>query len=83
MQRLLAGLLAAVVGIMPNFISKNFVGSAEIEGSYAIHAGNYDWGSSVNRIVLALNAPIDHVSAGDVKVQTEKDINVYMVWLTK
>lgn len=52
MQRLLAGLLAAVVGIMPSFITKNFVGSAEIEGSYAIHAGNYDWGSSVNRIVL-------------------------------
>ena len=82
MQRLLAGLLAAVVGIMPNFITKNFVGSAEIEGSYAIHAGNYDWGSSVNRIVLTLNAPIDHVSAGDFKVQTEKDINVYMVGMT-
>ena len=58
---------------------KNYVGSPEITGSYAIYAGNYDWGASVEKMVLSLNAPIDEVSAGDFKVQTEKDNNVYMV----
>ena len=79
MKQILAGLLAALLGLMPNCIAKNYVGSPEITGSYAIHAGNYDWGASVEKMVLSLNAPIDEVSAGDFKVQTEKDNNVYMV----
>ena len=79
MKQILAGLLAALMGLMPNCIAKNYVGSPEITGSYAIHAGNYDWGASVEKMVLSLNAPIDEVSAGDFKVQTEKDNNVYMV----
>ena len=79
MKQILAGLLAALLGLIPNCIAKNYVGSPEITGSYAIHAGNYDWGASVEKMVLSLNAPIDEVSAGDFKVQTEKDNNVYMV----
>ena len=79
MKQLIAGLLAALLGLMPNCIAKNYLGSPEITGSYAIHAGNYDWGASVEKIVLSLNAPIDEVSAGDFNVQSEKDNNVYMV----
>lgn len=78
-EKIVSGLLAAVMSVMPNFIAKNYVGSPEIEGSYAIHAGSYDWGASVEKMVLSLNAPIDEVSAGDFKVQTEKDNNVFMV----
>lgn len=78
-EKIVSGLLAAVMSVMPNFIAKNYVGSPEIEGSYAIHAGSYDWGASVEKMVLSLNAPIDAVSAGDFKVQTEKDNNVFMV----
>lgn len=82
MKRLVAGFLAALMSLLPSSIAKNYVGSADITGSYAIYAGNDDWGSSVERIVLSLNAPIDEVSAEDFKVQTEKDVNVYMVGMT-
>lgn len=79
MKRILAGLLAAIMSLMPASIAKNYVGSSEITGSYAIHAGNYDWGSSIDHILLSLNAPVDAVSAEDFKVETEKDNNVFMV----
>lgn len=77
MQRLLAVLLAAIMSFMPNCIAKNYVGSAEIEGSYAIHAGSYDWGCSVDQIVLSLNAPLDAVSAGDFQITAERDTHDY------
>lgn len=74
MEKVLAFLLAGLISLLPNSIAKNYVGSPEIEGSYAIHAGAYDWGSSINTIVLSLNAPIDEVSAEDFQVQNEKDV---------
>lgn len=37
----------------------------KLMGNYCLHAGAYDWGCAVDRIRLALSAPLDKVSASD------------------
>lgn len=77
-DKIIAGVLAAVMSVMPASVAKNYVGSETIEGSYAMNISAYDWGASIDRIVLSLNAPIDAVSATDFKVEGEKDTYDYM-----
>ncbi len=77
LDKMIAGVLAAVMSVMPASVAKNYVGSATIEGGYAMNISAYDWGASIDRIVLSLNAPIDAVSAEDFKVQGEKDTYDY------
>lgn len=78
MDKVIAWVLAAVMSVMPAGFTQTLVGLPEIEGSYAMHAGGYDWGSSIDHIVLTLNAPIDAVSAEDFVVTGEKDTYDYM-----
>ena len=75
MEKIVALILAAFMSVMPGSVTKKYIGSSEITGNYAVHVGSYDWGCSVDKIILSLSAPIDIVNADDFKVQSEKDTN--------
>lgn len=51
-------------------------GNKAITGTYAINAGGYDWGASVDKAILTFDAPLDAIAASDFLVtETRQDVD--------
>lgn len=59
-----------------------------IQGTYRIHVGNYDWGCSVDQAIISLNEKITHITTDDIicvkerKMVTDKSTPAFDLYET-